>query len=270
MKKKVERTSSKDTVLESWSDVNELLFDFSPHPQHGRFRSTYAFRGLSDHRFNLRTSLARLEGPYWKLEKHLIESFKKYAYESLAHRSSTWHLLSLAQHHGLPTRLLDWTYSPYVALHFATADSDKFNKDGVIWRVDTSEVNRCLSDSLSHILEERKALVFTVEMLDEVVPTLEQLDQFSRPPYLLFFEPPSLDARIVNQFALFSVISNPRVRLDSWLAESPSYYSRIIVPANLKWEIRDKLDAANITERMLFPGLDGLSTWLKRWYSPKK
>ena len=81
---------------------------------------------------------------------------------------------------------------------------------------------------------------------------------------------PSLDDRIVNQFALFSLLSSSETLLDNWLEDHDQYFHRVIIPAQLKWEIRDKLDQANITERVLFPGLDGLSMWLKRQYSSKQ
>jgi len=64
-------------------------------------------------------------------------------------------------------------------------------------------------------------------------------------------------------------MSNASLVMSRWLSDHPDLFYRIIIPAKLKWEIRDKLDQANITERVLFPGLDGLSSWLKRQYSPK-
>jgi hypothetical protein len=98
---------------------------------------------------------------------------------------------------------------------------------------------------------------------------LRDFDRLARTPFVVFLEPPSLDPRIVNQFALFSLMSSPQASLDDWLARHPALAKRILIPAALKWEIRDKLDQANINERVLFPGLDGLSRWLTRYYWPK-
>jgi len=64
-------------------------------------------------------------------------------------------------------------------------------------------------------------------------------------------------------------MSDANLRLDKWLEGQPGLWKKIIVPAKMKWEVRDKFDQANINERVLFPGLDGLSAWLKRWYSPR-
>ena len=77
-----------------------------------------------------------------------------------------------------------------------------------------------------------------------------------------------MDRRILNQFALFSLMSSPGARLDKWLESHPELCRKVRIPARLKWEIRDNLDQANINERVLFPGLDGLSRWLARYYTP--
>jgi hypothetical protein len=235
-----------------------------------RFRSNFAFRGMQSADHDLTTSLIRLGGQYDNLEGHLLRNFRKYAHRDAVPGDSLWNWLAVAQHHGLPTRLLDWTFSPYVAMHFATEDIEDYDMDGVIWCVDYAASNTYLPESLTRILEDERADVFTAEMLSRAAGTLAEFEGLSDRHFVVFFEPPSLDDRIVNQFALFSLMSDAMISLDRWLDEHPELFRRIIIPAALKWEIRDKLDQANITERVLFPGLDGLSRWLKRYYTPVK
>ena len=258
-----------EVTVTSWSHLQDELFEDAWNSELGRFRSRYAFRGLSDINYRLETTLIRLGGNYAPLERHLLRNFKKYARRSVVEQDSIWHWLSVAQHYGLPTRLLDWTYSPYVALHFATANISQFDQDGSIWAVNYLKTHQLLPQRLRNKLEEEGANVFTVEMLSETVCSLQELSQLDSNNFALFFEPPSIDDRITNQFGFFSVMPDPTSSLDDWLARHPHLYRRIIIPRTLKWEIRDKLDQANITERVLFPGLDGLSSWLKRQYSPK-
>lgn len=258
-----------DEVATSWLDLQRRLFEVPIDPGVDRFRSGFVFRGSDNAMYApMTTSLMRLGGDPASKEPHLLRNFRKYAYLDVRPSDSVWYWLAMGQHHGLPTRLLDWTYSPYVALHFATADLRQMDRDGLIWCVDVDETMAYLPPALAALLEAAGAHVFTADLLDRVAPSLEALDSLPG-EFVVFFEPPSLDARIVNQYALFSMMSSPTALLDDWLHRHAQRVRRIIIPAALKWEVRDKLDSANITERVLFPGLDGLSSWLKRHYFTK-
>ena len=276
---------------QSWSHLMDLLYQDSWDASIERFRSSFAFRGVSVSTWELETSLIRLGGQVETLEKHLLRNFRKYAHSHVVDRDSLWYWLTFAQHHGLPTRLLDWTYSPYVALHFATDSLSHINSNGAVWMTNIVGMHSGLPDLLDDAMKQEGSLVFTTEMLTrfeqpeyqanvsifgvgaskkvggtKTIRTLEDFDKLSKKEFLLFFEPPSIDERVVNQFALFSVLSNPKKTIDSFLKQHVQHVRKVIIPAALKPEVRDKLDQANITERVLFPGLDGLSTWLKRHY----
>ncbi|MEM6263088.1 MAG: FRG domain-containing protein [Bacteroidota bacterium] len=252
-----------EIVVNSWEELQQALFHDAWNSYLQRYRSAYVYRGLEDHTYELTTTLNRLGESH--LEKHLLRNFIKYSKIDDSGRS-TWNWLALAQHHGLPTRLLDWTYSPLVALHFATADFTKYDKDGCIWAINYVDAKRYLPDQLKAIIEEEGSHIFTPQMLDRAVRNLKELALLKRADFAVFFEPPSIDERIINQYAVFSMMSNPNTVISHWLKGKEIKYFNIRIPAALKWEIRDKLDQSNINERVLFPGLDGLATWLKRHY----
>ncbi|MGE5138406.1 MAG: FRG domain-containing protein [Rudaea sp.] len=258
----------KEIRVTTWNDLTDALYESSWQPSLGRFRSNWVYRGGGDASDDLKTALMRLGGDYASVEAHLLRNFRKYASASDRPTDSAWHCLALAQHHGLPTRLQDWTFSPFVAMHFATDDPGTSDRDGAVWAIDHTKTNLYLPARLKQILDEHEADVFTAEMLSSAACTLEEFDALGG-PYLLFFEPPSLDARIVNQYALFVLITGATMSPGEWLAAHPEAARKIVIPAALKLQVRDMLDQANITERVLFPGLDGLARWLRRYYTPR-
>jgi hypothetical protein len=258
-------------VAANWQSALDYLYADSWQPTLRRFRSTLAYRGVARTAHGLNSGLARLGGDADAIERHLLRNFIKYAEQRPDSRhDSVWHWLALAQHHGLPSRLLDWTYSPLVALHFVTEVPSAFEEDGVVWCIDYHGARALLPAPLKEVLERESSDVFTPELLARAVASLEALRDVAPDPALLFLEPPSLDQRIVSQYALFSLLTHAEAHLDGWVAQHPQWCRRIVIPAGIKWEIRDKLDQANITERVLYPGLDGLSLWLKRYYTPTR
>ena len=116
-------------------------------------------------------------------------------------------------------------------------------------------------------LEEANCNIFSLGLLEEEVRDFAEMQALSPEPYALFFEPASMLDRIANQYALFSVVSDPTVLLSDILEQQEIDYYKIIIPREVKLEIRDKLDYINISERMLYPGLDGICRWIARQYS---
>src|SRR5262249_44910476 len=161
----------------NWSELNEQLYQHSWQEELGRFRSNYAFRGMSNSSYILQTSLERLGGHFAGLEGHLLRNFRKYAYRNDLTNDSVWNWLAVGQHHGLPTRLYDWTYSPFVALHFATEDVDQFHEDAAVWCVDYVRAHQQLPQRLRDVLHEEGSNLFTVEMLENAAGTLDDFDK---------------------------------------------------------------------------------------------
>jgi hypothetical protein len=254
-------------TISSWREFDEAVEAAGGATRGGgRRHSSLVFRGLARSGYSNRSSLARLGPGFPELERHLIRNFRKYAHRERP-GSTIWDWLSLAQHHGLPTRLIDWTFSPLVAAHFATASSA--DEDGVVWAVDCAAAHESLPDDLRRALEREGATMFTTELLAASAPTLEDLDQLGvGEPFALFFEPPSLDDRIVNQSAVLSAMCHAEADLDDWLEANPDLYYGWRLTVGAKAEIRERLDQANVTERVLLPGLDGLAAWLRRYYGP--
>jgi hypothetical protein len=253
-------------TISSWREFDEAVAEAGVSAGGTRAHPSLVFRGLARSTYSNRSSLARLGDSYPRLERHLIRNFRKYAHRERP-GPTLWDWLSLAQHHGLPTRLLDWTFSPLVAAHFATATSPE--TDAVVWAVDCAAAHERLPEELRRALREEGATVFTTELLAARAPSLEEFDALNAgEAFLLFFEPPSLDDRIVNQSAVLSAMCDPEASLDDWLDANPGLSHAWCITTEAKAEIRQRLDQANVTERVLMPGLDGLATWLRRYYAP--
>ncbi len=257
-----------ETIIHCWEDLQNAIFDGVWDPRVMRYRANFVYRGMSRADWGLLPSLNRVCSHDLSLEKHLLRSLRKYGYADLKADASVWQILVIGQQFGLPTRLLDWTYSPLVAAHFATEDQSQYDCDGVIYCADVEGMNSRLPPVFREKLLEEKSNVFTMEMMEHAARTLDGLKglQVRSRPFALFFEPASVVDRIANQYALFSVVSDVSVAMDS-LEEAEESLRRIVIPAETKLEIRDKLDYINISERMIYPGLEGICKWITRRYS---
>lgn len=260
-------------VIQSLGELLDRATPSVPDVASGRLRENSVYRGVATNDARLLTSLDRLGGvnpPHGKsrLEEHLLRNFVRYAKPFLPNdHANVWELMVTAEHHGLPTRLLDWTHSPLVAAHFATLPTQA-RVDRVIWKLNWREVHRRFG-----LVE----LAFLVDDLDAVLKKRGfesgwQLLNEDTPPektFVCLLEPPSLTPRLAAQSGAFTLASVKHKALDQILLEAglEEALTRFIIPGDKVDFIRDQLDICTIDERRLFPGLDGVAAVLKRYYS---
>lgn len=260
--------------IDTVDGIKDLIFEQTYNETIDRTRSSYFYRGMRKADYNLSTSLSRnCKGAYAKLEQPMLENFINYVrIEDPSINESVWKAMVIGQHYGLPTRLLDWTHSTLVALHFATLEEnlDKLGqRDCVVWRIDLRDLNRNLPRKYQEYLESKDTFVFSLDALAELAPNINQYDADMGDHAMVCFEPPSVDQRIVNQYSFFSAIPSGITDLEAFLDSHTENTVRYVINKSLRWELRDILDQLNINERMIYPGTAGIAQWLARHYYVK-
>jgi hypothetical protein len=207
-------------------------------------------RGHRCAEWSLSPTLARVQvrGPrvdLLHLERQLVREFRQQSLPYVGRpREREWDLLALAQHHGLPTRLLDWTSNPLAALWFAVREEPLQPKDGAAVG----------------------GAVYFIAPDEDADLTSDDADLFDLKE-TKFFRPPHLNVRIVAQQGWFSAHAyDETTRQFEVLDVLERYEPRVQVvsiPAEMFADLRSGLDRLAINHATMFPDLDGLSQHLK-------
>jgi hypothetical protein len=199
------------------------------------------FRGMRDISWDLTPSFGRhwraaqdlgmSKADFLNVEGDMIRLFRKESARYLGFMpKDVWEVWSMAQHHGLPTRLLDWTFNPLVGLFFAV--EKPFDGDSVVYALH-------MPDKYLSIKEEE---------------TLHPLSVTEVRTY----EPSHQTHRVNAQSAIFAVQPDPTEPLSH-----PNLH-RIRIRNNTRQQMRRTLFKYGVTRKLLFPGLDGIADWLKQ------
>ena len=264
----------KTYVIDDIFGVSQLLMEQLYRPDLDRYRSLHVYRGMPNIDYRMITSLKRVCKQKGRmLEPVILSTFTKYAaLEDPSIESSVWRQMILGQHHGLPTRLLDWSFSPLTSLHFAMTENnldDMDQHDCVVWRIDVDELHAMLPEKYQDVMKQEQTTVFSLKMLQEACAGPREYDEDMKGDAMLIVEPPSIEQRIINQYSFFSIVPSDMEDVERFLDERTEQTVRYIIKKELRWQVRDLLDQLNISERIIYPGLDGLSKWLARHYYVK-
>lgn len=164
---------------------------------------------------------------------------------------ATW--LVLMQHYRLPTRFLDWTESPLVALYFAVANDARDGQNGAIWAIDPFLMNDLGGEK--GVLRPKHAQV--TRLIDLAFSKAAPEDES-----VFALASDEIDIRMLVQLSGMT-IHGSQVPLEA-RQSNERYLRKYVVDKGAKGELRTELKKLGIRERNLFPDLEHLSADLKR------
>ncbi|MCR4963454.1 MAG: FRG domain-containing protein [Firmicutes bacterium] len=287
-----EKTMKEKTIssLSQLIDAIEKLKSYYPSGimLNNPVANTFLYRGLSDVSYKLIPSVFRkkednIDGRVVINNKYLAWANEKSLLLSFIHEASG--LLSIstndlprwaeyAQHYGVPTRFLDWSSNPLVALYFACRD--RTEQDGAIWMLHGTNYKRFLAKNLQ--IPKEKTVK---EILSDLFNDDKEID------YPVLYTPYYVDARMSAQKSYFLVWGAKKEPLEDMLLNDELFMElpevdngirlygddqqnnilfKFFIHADSKQPLLHELDMVGINEKTLFPGLDGIGRYVERQY----
>lgn len=205
--------------------------------------------------------------PFSALESVMIDEFKRQSfssfksYHTVPNNPLEW--LTLAQHYGLPTRLIDWTTNPMVALYFAIEKKD--DKDGYIYFNSNIEIFEY--DSADSIVFEKGEMLVNGRPYNPHQYTILGDKSFDIKAdsiyheHIIFHRPKYIDERYSNQCTVLACPSSQKINLSKFNRE------RVIIPSRIKPILRRYLSKVGINTAFIYPGLSGITANIVQKFS---
>ncbi|MBF0551326.1 MAG: FRG domain-containing protein [Deltaproteobacteria bacterium] len=259
-------------------DVKTLQKYLDTVMKHQRKWKYLWYRGVDNSAYNPIPSLIWRKLP--DVEGSLVHEFLV-AYKGIVGPSvyEPWELYSLMQHHGLPTRLLDWTKSPLIALYFALEKNPESEDERVVWLMNPCTLNEICTNGSYGIYCPSELRNKTVEMpggskldLDSYLPAaLDASNSFKLPEFPMAIEPPLSNSRIRAQQGCFTIHGSSTDSIDEIFSKADLKLQEIamitIKGAKVRNNVLKALFNLGITEETIYQDLDSLSKRILRQYS---